>query len=398
MLCAVVTHFFPIPRTVVPYDLTTHCLYEGVSTLSGRDVATTWTMGLMGARPFKCLSKVVLRQYSSLGGGGQGRFSWIQAPWVDTGPYPHLCTQCVFVLRDYCSLLVCLFWDKDVSSTHFPARIQGLARSDNRWCFRGFPWFIWKEGLTFVAKAKDMRTGDAQIFCCHYPGGSRADDEEEGVALETVSAPEPLGEEQLRISSLQLSLEGLSTGWNLMMHKHESGVRKRSASSKPTTKFAQPRLSRAICVIEWHRSNTLELVASDLGNTSHIGTNTPKFVPSRWGWPPFDLLKQSCANSGGSGARWKGWFPKGWFWRNRSLLTPCGPRSLKNSARKVSKRSFPDFLLLGGIFRLVEAFPDFWSPRVGAPWVGSQRLSPHVKTFCSGIKMTGVSKTSLLIL
>ena len=32
--------------------------------------------------------------------------------------------------------------------------------------------------------------------------------------------------------------------------------------------------------------------------TGHIGTNTPKFVPSRWGWPPFrSLLKRGCANS-----------------------------------------------------------------------------------------------------
>ena len=31
--------------------------------------------------------------------------------------------------------------------------------------------------------------------------------------------------------------------------------------------------------------------------TSHIGTNTPKFVPPRWGRPPFDLFKRGCANS-----------------------------------------------------------------------------------------------------
>ena len=37
--------------------------------------------------------------------------------------------------------------------------------------------------------------------------------------------------------------------------------------------------------------------------SSHTGTNTPKFVPSRWGWPPFDLLKRGCANSVGFGAR-----------------------------------------------------------------------------------------------
>ena len=30
-----------------------------------------------------------------------------------------------------------------------------------------------------------------------------------------------------------------------------------------------------------------------------MGTNTPKSVPSRWGWLPFDLLKPGCPNSGG---------------------------------------------------------------------------------------------------
>ena len=32
------------------------------------------------------------------------------------------------------------------------------------------------------------------------------------------------------------------------------------------------------------------------------GTHTYTFVPSRWGWPPFDLLKPGCANSDGFGA------------------------------------------------------------------------------------------------
>ena len=40
-----------------------------------------------------------------------------------------------------------------------------------------------------------------------------------------------------------------------------------------------------------------KFVASHLGNTSNIGTNTPQIVSSRWGWPPFDLLKRGCAHS-----------------------------------------------------------------------------------------------------
>ena len=44
--------------------------------------------------------------------------------------------------------------------------------------------------------------------------------------------------------------------------------------------FAQPRLSRGEMTRIKH---TPKFVASHLGNTSHVGTNTPKFVPSRWG-------------------------------------------------------------------------------------------------------------------
>ena len=31
--------------------------------------------------------------------------------------------------------------------------------------------------------------------------------------------------------------------------------------------------------------------------TGHIGTNTPKFAPPRWGRLPFKPLKRGCANS-----------------------------------------------------------------------------------------------------
>ena len=50
-----------------------------------------------------------------------------------------------------------------------------------------------------------------------------------------------------------------------------------SASSKPTTKLAQPRLSRS----KWHRSNTPKFVASRRGNDSHIGTHTHTHTHTR---------------------------------------------------------------------------------------------------------------------
>ena len=31
--------------------------------------------------------------------------------------------------------------------------------------------------------------------------------------------------------------------------------------------------------------------------TGHIGTNTPKYVPPRWGRPRFDPTQTGCANS-----------------------------------------------------------------------------------------------------
>ena len=52
-------------------------------------------------------------------------------------------------------------------------------------------------------------------------------------------------------------------------------VRGRWDTPQNPPEFAQPRLSRA----KWHRSNTAKFVASHLGKTSHIGTNTPTFVP-----------------------------------------------------------------------------------------------------------------------
>ena len=49
---------------------------------------------------------------------------------------------------------------------------------------------------------------------------------------------------------------------------------------------------------KWHRTNTHKFVGSHLGNTSHIGTNTPKFVPPRWGRPPFDPTQTGLCKFG----------------------------------------------------------------------------------------------------
>ena len=58
----------------------------------------------------------------------------------------------------------------------------------------------------------------------------------------------------------------------------------------------QPNLHSPVWVGRNETDQTHPNVASHLGKTSHIGTNTPKFVASRWGWPPFDILKPGCAN------------------------------------------------------------------------------------------------------
>ena len=63
-----------------------------------------------------------------------------------------------------------------------------------------------------------------------------------------------------------------------------------SASSKPTTDFAQSRLSRVKGRSSPVRAYKSGCVCSYMAGhypgipmTGHIGTNTPKFVPSRWG-------------------------------------------------------------------------------------------------------------------
>ena len=68
-----------------------------------------------------------------------------------------------------------------------------------------------------------------------------------------------------------------------------------SSSSKPTTEFAQPRLSRVKLRSSPARGYKFGCVCSYMAGhylsnlmTGHIGTNTPKFVPPHWGRPPFD--------------------------------------------------------------------------------------------------------------
>ena len=74
-----------------------------------------------------------------------------------------------------------------------------------------------------------------------------------------------------------------------------------------TSEFAQPRLSRVKRRSSPARGYKFGCVCSYMAGrdpgilmTDHIGTNTPKSVPPRWGRPPFEsmtLLKRGCANS-----------------------------------------------------------------------------------------------------
>ena len=75
--------------------------------------------------------------------------------------------------------------------------------------------------------------------------------------------------------------------------------------------FAQPRLSRVKARSSPTKGYKFGCVCSYIAGhedarvvTGDIGTNTPKLVPSRWGWPRFDPTKRGCTNSGGFGARW----------------------------------------------------------------------------------------------
>ena len=78
-----------------------------------------------------------------------------------------------------------------------------------------------------------------------------------------------------------------------------------SASSKPTTEFAQPCLSRAQGRSSPARGYKFGCVCSYMAGVSHtyvmaghIGINTPKFVPSRWGWPPWDPTQSEVSKRG----------------------------------------------------------------------------------------------------
>ena len=81
--------------------------------------------------------------------------------------------------------------------------------------------------------------------------------------------------------------------------------KKDSAGSKPTTEFAQPRLSRVKARSSPARGYKFECVCSYMAGhypgilmTSHIGTNTLKFAPPRWGRPRFDPTQISSKTRG----------------------------------------------------------------------------------------------------
>ena len=121
--------------------------------------------------------------------------------------------------------------------------------------------------------------------------------------------------------SMICPLQDLCLTWNCQPLKSAlandlvilSGDRPSQQAPNPP-EFAQPRLSGAKEMkAKWHRTNTPKCVASHLGNTSNIGTNTPKFVPSRWGGPPLDPTQTGLCKFGG-------------VWSSLTFSSPLRPR------------------------------------------------------------------------
>ena len=82
-------------------------------------------------------------------------------------------------------------------------------------------------------------------------------------------------------------------------------VRFSCLSSKPTTEFAQPNLSRVKAWSSPARGYRFGCVCSYMAGhypgilmTGHIGTNSPKFVSLSGDDRALTLLKRGCANSG----------------------------------------------------------------------------------------------------
>ena len=82
-----------------------------------------------------------------------------------------------------------------------------------------------------------------------------------------------------------------------------------AVNSKPTTEFAQPRLSRVKARSSPARGYKFGCVCSYMAGhypgilmTGHIGANTSKFVPVHWGPPRFDTTQTGlCKFSRGFG-------------------------------------------------------------------------------------------------
>ena len=66
--------------------------------------------------------------------------------------------------------------------------------------------------------------------------------------------------------------------------------------------------------------------------TGHIGTNAPKFVPSRWGWPPFDPTETGLCKLG-------------WVWSSQtppkpSFVAPASAAASNPMVRDVIAQAF----------------------------------------------------------
>ena len=95
--------------------------------------------------------------------------------------------------------------------------------------------------------------------------------------------------------------EGQLTGWVGFSSSFPSVFQR--APSSP--EFAQPRLSRVKLRSSPTRGYKFGCVCSYMAGhedvrvvAGHIGTNTPKFVPPRWGRPPFDPTQKGLCKFG----------------------------------------------------------------------------------------------------
>ena len=89
------------------------------------------------------------------------------------------------------------------------------------------------------------------------------------------------------------------------LHDHSLTIPPSLQRAPNPPEFAQPRLSRVQGRSSPARGYKFGCVCSYMAcltqtwdDTGHVGTNTPKFVPSRWGWPPLDPTQMGLCKFG----------------------------------------------------------------------------------------------------